>query len=304
MAWKTLHLSRPARLSLRDTQIVIAQEDGEARLAIEDLACVILDAPQTTLTASLLSACMEAGVAILGVDSRHMPNGLTLPFHRHHRQGRVAAIQAGIGEVFRKRCWRRIVIAKIENQAAHLARLGRDGATVARLAKRVGSGDPENCEAQAARLYWRRLFDDFRRDDEADLRNKMLNYGYAVVRAGVARALVAHGLLPAFGLHHAGAANAFNLADDLVEPFRPFVDGLVFARADTRASTEELTLDDRRALAGALVENGRIGRETITLLIAAEMAAASLVQAMETGSAELLRLPILADARGDRAEKP
>lgn len=299
MAWKGLHLSRPARLNTADGQIVVAQDDGEARVPLEDVAYVVLDAPHATLTSTLLSACMEAGVVIVSVDARHTPNGISLPFHSHHRQAGVAATQISLGEPFKKRCWQRIAVAKIENQAAHLESAGRDGGALRAMAKLVGSGDPENVEGRAARDYWRALFADFTRDDAGDLRNKMMNYGYAVARAGVARAQVAYGLLPAFGLHHASVTNAFNLADDLLEPFRPFVDALAASRAEDRDKTDDLTLDDRRAMAGVLLANCRVGAETVSLLVATEKAAESLVQAMETSSAALLRLPAFARTKED-----
>lgn len=256
MAWRGVHLSRKARLSTADGQIVVAQDDGEVRLPLEDVAYLILDTPQATLTTTLLSACMEAGIVVISVDDRHTPNGIMLPFHSHHRQAGMAAAQLAVSEPFRKRCWQRIVTAKIENQAAHLAACGRPGAAaLVAMARRVGSGDPDNVEARAARDYWRALFDRFVRDDPADLRNKLLNYGYAVMRASIARALVAHGLLPSMGLNHASVTNAFNLADDLIEPFRPFVDRLGRARSEGREPSGGLTIEDRRAMAGILLQD-------------------------------------------------
>lgn len=292
MAWKGVHLSRPARLNTADGQIVVAQEDGEVRVPLEDVAYVVLDAPHATLTTTLLSACMEAGVVIVSVDQRHTPNGIMLPFHSHHRQAGVAAAQLALSEPFRKRCWQRVVVSKIENQAAHLA-LQAHPASVAlsAMARRVRSGDPDNIEARAARDYWRSLFHEFIRDDPADLRNKLLNYGYAVVRAGVARALVAYGLLPSIGLNHASVTNAFNLADDIVEPFRPFVDRLGAVRSRGRARGDELTIDDRRAMAGILTQDCRVGRETVSLLAATEKAAEGLVRAIEVASPALMALP-------------
>ncbi len=292
MAWKGLHLSRPSRLSTADGQIVVAQDDGEARVALEDVAYVVLDTVQATLTTTLLSACMEAGIAILVTDARHMPSGLLLPFHTHHRQAGIAVLQTGAGEPFRKRCWQNIVVAKIDNQAAHLERRQRSDASALRaMSGRVGSGDPDNVEARAARTYWGALFDEFVRDDPADLRNKLLNYGYAVMRAAVARALVAFGCLPALGLHHASVTNAFNLADDFLEPFRPFVDALAAERADGRSAGEEMTVEDRRAMAGVLLREARLTGEAFTLLAASEKTAESYVRAMEGASAALLRLP-------------
>jgi CRISPR-associated protein Cas1 len=161
----------------------------------------------------------------------------------------------------------------------------------------VGSGDPDNIEARAAREYWSRLFEDFTRAEESDLRNKLLNYGYAVVRAAVARALVASGCLPALGLHHESAANAFNLADDIFEPFRPFVDALAFERAAGRDKSDQLTIEDRRAMAGILMRDCRVAGEIVSLLVATERAAESLVQAMEGRSAALLKLPELLAAK-------
>ena len=168
MAWKGLHLSRPAKLNTADGQIVVAQDDGEARLPLEDVAYVILDAPHATLTSTLLSACMESGVVIITTDARHTPNGMLLPFHSHHRQAGVAMMQTGLGEPLKKRCWQRIVIAKIDNQAAHLVQRGIDGCEALRAMRdKVGSGDPDNIEARAAREYWSRLFDDFVRSTKA-----------------------------------------------------------------------------------------------------------------------------------------
>lgn len=142
------------------------------------------------------------------------------------------------------------------------------------------------------------LFVSFTRDTASDLRNKMMNYGYAVVRAGVARALVAYGLLPAFGLHHASVTNSFNLADDLLEPFRPFVDAIAALRSIDRNKSEDLTVDDRRAMAGALLADARVGREKVSLLVATEKSAESLVHAIDASSAALLQLPAFVAPKG------
>jgi CRISPR-associated protein Cas1 len=297
VAWKGVHLSRPARLTHKDRQLVIALDDGEVRAPLEDVAFVVLDTPQATLTSALLAACMEAGIAIVSTNARHHPNGVALPFHRHHRQAGIAEMQIATSAPLKKRLWQRLVQAKIENQAAALAACGRFGGDGLRaMAGLVGSGDPDNVEARAAREYWGRLFDGFRREDEGDRRNMALNYGYAVVRAAIARALVAGGLLPCFGLRHASVSNAFNLADDLLEPFRPFVDRRVPALVADGGG--ELTIEDRRALAAILTAEARIGGETVTLLVATEAAAESLVRAMQGRSAALLRLPVLVG--GDR----
>lgn len=299
MAWKGLHLTQPARLSLADGQCCVKRDDGEVRIAIEDLAWVVVDTPHATLSSTLISACMDAGVAMIFTDVRHTPSGLALPFHRHHRQGAVARLQAEAKESLKNRMWQVIVRRKIHNQAAVLSEMGKgEASTLREIARHVEPGDPENVEARAARFYWNRLFADYTRDDSNDRRNKLLNYGYAVVRAGVARALVASGLIPVFGLAHEGAANAFNLADDLVEPFRPFVDRLAFSTsADGTAKDGDLTVEDRRTMAGALLIDAKTGADSVTLLVAAETAAQSLVRAFEDEKADRLVLPELEPAR-------
>lgn len=292
MAWRGVHVTQPARLSLADGQMVVEQADGAARVPLEDIAWAIVDTPQATLTSALLSACMAAGVALVFTDARHTPSGLMLPFHGHFRQAGVAAVQAGASAPLRKRLWQALVQAKIANQAASLAACGGDGRAVAAMAGLVGSGDPANVEARAARAYWGALFPRFRREDGADKRNMLLNYGYAVVRAAVARGLVAAGLLPAFGLQHSSAANAFNLADDMVEPFRPLVDRQVWEMSDSgRAREGEPDLADRRMLAALPLRPVLLGRERMTVLAASEAVAESLVRALEAKRAGALLLP-------------
>jgi CRISPR-associated protein Cas1 len=297
MAWRGLHLTQPSRLSLIDGQMTVAQPDGEARMALEDLAWVVIDTPQVTLTAALLAACMEAGVALVTTDARHTPNGLMLPLNRHHRHAEVGALQIAASTPLRKRLWQEIICAKIANQAQALARCGGDPRPLLAMIRQVGSGDPANTEARAARHYWGRLFPSFVRERPDDKRNMLLNYGYAVLRSALARAAVAAGLWPALGLNHASVSNAFNLADDLVEPFRPFVDLVVWEMSERGvASSGEPTLADRRRLASLPVETARVKEEEVTLLVAAERAATSLVRALQAKRADALELPALASA--------
>lgn len=292
MAWRGLHVSRPTRLSLADNQIVARQDETEARIAIEDIGWIVLDSPQVTLSTALIAACMEAGVALITTDRTHTPSGLLLPFHRHHRQAEMAALQAGLSLPLKKRLWQALVRTKIDNQAACLAACGQDATALRAMAHLVGSGDPDNVEARAARAYWPRLFSEFVREDDTDKRNALLNYGYAVVRSAVARALVAAGLVPALGLNHASMTNAFNLADDMVEPFRPFVDRQVWQlSAKGTVRNGQTTVEERRTLASILTETTVFGTDTVSLLTATEQAAESLVRAMQTSSAAVLQMP-------------
>jgi CRISPR-associated protein Cas1 len=294
MAWRGVHITQPARLSLADGQIVVARTDGDARLPIEDVAWMVIDTPQVMLSTALISACMDAGMVLITTDRTHVPSGLILPFHRHHRQAEIAAMQIAVSAPLKKRLWQAIVQAKIANQATALSGCGQDSSALLAMTRLVGSGDPDNTEARAARAYWPRLFTDFVREDASDKRNALLNYGYAVVRSAVARALVVAGLLPAFGINHASVTNAFNLADDLIEPFRPFVDRAVWRVTDAgRTRDGETTVEERRSLAAVLTEPARFGSETVSLLVATESSAESLVRAMQANSAALLLLPRL-----------
>lgn len=294
MAWRGLHISQPTRLSLADNQIVASQDGGDVRLPIEDIAWIVLDTPQVMLSTALIAACMETGTIIITTDRTHTPSGLLLPFHRHHRQAEIAALQVDLSAPLKKRLWQVLVRAKIENQAANLKSCGQDARPLRAMMDLVASGDPDNVEARAARTYWPRLFIEFIRDDDNDKRNALLNYGYAVVRSAVARALVAVGLVPALGLFHASMANAFNLADDMVEPFRPFVDRTVWDLTEKGTIANGATsVEERRTLASILTKTALFGADTVSLLTASEQAAESLIRAMQSNSAALLQLPKL-----------
>jgi CRISPR-associated protein Cas1 len=279
-------------LSLADNQIVVTQDKEQTRIPIEDTAWVVIDTHQVTLSTALISACMDAGIAMVITDVTHLPNGIILPFHSHHLQGDVAELQASLSLPLKKRLWQSLVRMKIENQAAVLARCGIDNRPILAMIPLVVSGDLGNTEARAARAYWQRVFVDFTRANSGDKRNALLNYGYAIVRSAVARALVAVGLIPAFGLNHASVANAFNLADDAVEPFRPFVDWEVWCLTQKGAINEgQVSIAERRALASILTRETGFGPETVSVLTATERTAESLVRGMRANNAALLNLP-------------
>ena len=292
MAWKGVHLTRPGRLSLVHGQLRVNQEDDEITIPLEDIAWIVADNHRTTLTVSLLAACADRGVAVITTDARHMPCAVTLPFHTHHRTAAIARLQLNAGAPLKKRLWQAIIRAKIINQGEVLKRTKTTVMPpLAEMAKRVRSGDPDNIEARAARDYWSALFDNFTRGNEADLRNKALNYAYAVLRGCIARALTAAGLLPAIGLHHDSMTNSFNLADDLIEPFRPFADLTVHDALRDRDPAVELTGEHRQTLAALPLRDVGIGTETLSVLHASETVARSLVRSFETNDAGELALP-------------
>ena len=241
-----------------------------------------------------MAACLQAGVPLIVSDAKHTPCGMLLPFHQHYQQAGVARRQIAASAPLRKRLWQTIVRQQIFNQAANLDRGQIEGGhTLREMANKVKSGDPRNVEARAARYYWPCLLEDFRRHDDADVRNAMLNYGYAVLRAASARALVAAGLLPAFGIHHDGAQNAFNLADDILEVLRPVADWKVFAMTGQGRppSDDELTKEQRQELLSIMTESVVVEDEQLTVLPALDRTVASLVRALSGGDHEALVLP-------------
>jgi CRISP-associated protein Cas1 len=295
MGWRGVHISQAAKIGLKQSQLNVALGDQEVTIPIEDIAFLVLDTPQCTLTGAVIAALAGANAVILQSDATHHPIMIGLPFQGHHKHAHIAHIQVDASQPFKKRAWQAIVKAKVANQAAHLASHGKHkGQTKLKaLIGHVTSGDSKNHEATAARAYWAELFADYKRSDETDLRNAMLNYGYAILRATMARAVAAAGLLPAFGLFHHSVTNAFNLVDDLVEPFRPTVDALVvrlLSEQDVEAQTE-LSLAHRRVLVGVINEPVRMGPETMTMLAAIEDCAQSLVAAMIAKKPEPLKLP-------------
>lgn len=229
VAWRIVVIANPAVLALDSGALTIQQHDNTARIALEDISVLVLDHPAVTLTSPLLSALADAKVVAITVNSSHTPNGLFLPFLPHSRALKVMRAQLALSRPRAKRLWQRLVERKVKNQAAVLEELGdrNGGSYLNGLSRRVRSGDSDNVEAHAAQFYFRSLFGDSFRRSELRFYNSALNYGYAVLRAAIARSIVSFGFLPAFGIFHRSEQNAFNLADDLLEPYRPLIDGWV-----------------------------------------------------------------------------
>ena len=295
MIRKTVEFATPGtRLSVAHRQLVIERPElPKATLPVEDLGVVIVDDARATYTQAALLALLEAGAAVLVTGRDHLPAGMMLPCAGHHAQTERHRAQIEASAPLRKRAWQAIVRAKIAQQAVVLSHFTGDCGGLRPLARRVRSGDPDNLEAQAAQRYWPRLFGKaFRRDRAAGGVNALLNYGYAVLRAAVARAVVAAGLLPSLGVHHRHRGNPFCLADDLLEPYRPYVDWRVRALAGESGETApDLSVrGTRAALLALLNETIRVGGRREPLLLALHSSAASLCRAL-TGGERSLSLP-------------
>lgn len=260
MISRIVGIENPARLSLKDCQLVVDRfEAGAATVPIEDLGTLVVDHPQVSFTAPLLVHLAQNNVAVVLCDEKHLPAALLSPFEANSVHAETLRAQTEVPEPTRKRLWQEIARAKIREQAALLEQtsLTAAGAAAVRalrqLSEAVRSGDPDNCEAQAARIYFPALFgQDFQRSRFGGGVNAMLNYGYALLRAAVARAIVGAGLHPALGIHHRNRYNAFALADDALEPLRPLCDEAVYEWWAEHGEPDGLTPEMKRALLGLL----------------------------------------------------
>lgn len=298
MIKRTVEISTPGcYVHTKDDQLVIERDGFKVgSVPIEDLGVLILDSPQLLITSSVMRSLAEQNVSVIFTDSKHLPSSLTVPFSVNSIQTKVLNGQIGISLPVKKRLWSAIISQKISNQARSLELCGKDGNALKGIAARVKSGDPENLEAYAAKLYWKKLFgDEFRRDRDATDHNMFLNYGYAIVRAATARAIVGTGLHPSLGINHKNQYNPFPLADDLVEPLRPFVDVRAYSvLSELSGSNEELELtrDVKKQFLALLADDCLFDGRRSPLLVALGNYAASIKQVMMGDSSKLL-LPAL-----------
>ncbi len=285
MGWRSVMISRPARLRREHFSLAIEQEQT-AFVPFEDIAVIVLDHREITLSHPVLSACAEYGIGLYATGQNHQPSGVFLPFLSHSRTTRLMRKQLDIGKPVAKQAWANIVRRKIENQAQSLNLSKKHGVDrMKSYANRVRSGDPDHLEGQAAAYYFTQLFGQgFHRAEEC-WTNAALDYGYAVFRGAIARGLVAHGLHPPIGLFHASEQNAFNLADDLIEPFRPLVDLHVH---NHHAATEGgLAPQDKASLVALLNVDVAMPQGRMSALSAIEYAVESLARLYEQDDSNL-----------------
>lgn len=246
MIKRTLFFGNPAYLSTKNEQLVVnfpEENKAEKTIPIEDLGYVVLEDPQITITNGLLLKLVQNKTAVITCDKQHLPCSFLQPLVGHSEQTERMRYQLSASVPLKKNIWQQTVTAKINNQAQHFLSRGKNAIRLKRYAKDVKSGDLGNQEALAAAFYFQNLFDidGFSRNQKGVPPNNLLNYGYAILRAVTARALVSSGLLPSVGVFHSNKYNAFCLADDVMEPYRPFVDALVYDIVETGCGLDELT---------------------------------------------------------------
>lgn len=305
MIKKTLYFGNPAYLSLRNAQLVIKlpeventtdlpealKKQSEITKPIEDIGIVVLDNKQITITSGLLEALLENNCSVITCDNKSMPTGLMLPLYGNTTQNERFREQLNSSLPLKKQLWQQTIQSKINNQASVLKDCKEEEVKCMRVwAADVRSGDPDNLEARAAAYYWKSLFGDidgFTREREGIPPNNLLNYGYAILRAVVARGLVTSGLLPTLGIHHHNRYNAYCLADDIMEPYRPYVDELVFQLIQKYGKNSELTKEIKTCLLTIPTLDVIIGGKRSPLMVAVGQTTASLYKCF---SGELRRI--------------
>ena len=302
MIKKTLYFGNPAYLSLRNGQLVIrlpevekaelpeiVKQETVRTIPIEDIGVVVLDNKQITITQGALAELVANSAAVITCDNKCMPTGMLLPLSGNtlYQERFRNQIEASIP--LRKQLWQQTVKAKIENQAYCLQKnTSKSFVPLHVLARKVRSDDADNHEAQAAAYYWKNIFfEGFTRDKDGVPPNNLLNYGYAILRAVIARALVGSGLLPVYGIHHHNRYNAYCLADDIMEPYRPFVDDIVLSTMKKMEVSDDLTVELKREMLLIPVLDVFIGGKRSPLMIAAGLTAASLAKCYNGDTREI-----------------
>ena len=305
MIKRTLYFGNPSYLSVRNSQLIVrrpSEKDenpsGEqiASVPIEDIGVIVLDNRQVTITSMLLSTLLDNNVAIVSCDERSMPCGLMLPLCGNTLQSERFSAQIEASLPLKKQLWQQTVEAKIWNQASLLsAVMGESARNMYSWSGSVRSGDAENMEGRAAAYYWKNIFPEipyFVRGRNEASPNNLLNYGYAILRAVVARALVASGLLPTLGIHHHNRYNAYCLADDIMEPYRPYVDKIVVDIIKEGDTTPTLTKEYKMLFLKIPVLDVTVNGKKSPLMIAAATTASSLVKCF-SGESRKLMFPVM-----------
>lgn len=294
MIKRTIYFSNPCSLKKKDNQLQISypvEENREdASIPIEDIGLVVLDNPQIILSNALLMALNENNSAIISCDTSHLPFGLMLPMFSHHAFTEKLHAQLDASQPLLKNLWQQTVTSKIQNQAIVLRKVGVDTKKMDFYISDVKSGDPGNVEGRAAAYYWDNIFigTEFLRDRFGEHPNNLLNYGYAVLRAIVARSLIASGLFPSLGIHHRNKYNPYCLADDIMEPFRPYVDSLVLEIIQSDPELEDLTPELKKKLLQIPVINVVIDGKSSPLMVGAQRTTASLASCFEGVTRKIL----------------
>lgn len=293
MSWKVLNLENKSELRIQNFQLSITQRDETVFVPLDNLCAVIFATNQITLTSAVLASLSNENVVLITTNEKYLPNGSLLSFHQHSRQSEVTLLQTKMNLPLKKQLWKVIIQQKILNQSLALKEFDSEKSKqIKRLIKNVRSGDPDNTEALAAKLYWSKIFHPGFVRHQADLVNMALNYTYAIVRAMISRSIAASGLIPSLGVHHRNALNAFNLSDDLIEPFRPIIDLYVREKLPSLSNVScDLNKDLRKELLGIGFAKCIINGKVYEIATAIQEVCDSFVRVLRNRDSKLMLVP-------------
>jgi CRISP-associated protein Cas1 len=295
MIKKTIYLGNPYHIRVKDSQLEFLVPEGKGidqqltkRVPLEDLGVLILDHPQISLTHPVLQQIAAFNVALVSCDANHLPASLLMPLEGHTTQQERFRAQINASEPLKKQLWQQTIKSKIYNQgrALHMIGLEPEGQYLLKLSEEVKSGDNGNMEGRAAAFYWKYFFsqylENFTRDRFGEAPNHLLNYSYAIIRATVARALVGSGMLPTLGIHHQNKYNAYCLPDDIMEPYRPYADLLIWEfLKESDADAIILTKEIKASILGLLGKEVNINQQRSPMMVAIQKTCSSLAQCYE-----------------------
>lgn len=296
MIKRTLFISNPYHLSLKNKQLQVAEKAGMVikTVPVEDIGFIVFEHPQISFTMKLLEQLSEFNVATVFCNSKYMPSSMLLPLDAHHIQSELFRAQINASEPLKKNLWKQTIESKISNQARLLDKLGKSSLQLKTIAKTIKSGDSNNREGFAARMYWNALLGKtFIRDRYGETPNNFLNYGYIVLRSAVARSLAGSGLLATLGIHHSNRYNAFCLADDIMEPYRPYVDEIAYDLNEKYPDTMILEKEHKAELLQIMTVDVNIGENKRPLMIALSLTTASLSRCF-SGEQRKIAYPVFA----------
>lgn len=295
MLYRSIYIGNPAYLKLKDNQLKIINpetKEEKGSVPVEDLGLLMLDHFQITISHQLMVALQGKNVAIISCDAQHLPFALMLPMSGHVEHSERLKAQINVSEPLRKQLWKQTVEAKISQQMLLLKKLGKEYQPMENYLNDVKSGDSTNMEGIAAQYYWKQLFENFTREREGDVPNNFLNFGYAVLRSIVARALVSSGMNPTLGIFHRNKYNAYCLADDIMEPYRPYIDELVFDLKQSPSRPNELNRETKAYLLKIATQDVMMMQKMRPLIVAVSSTTSSLYKCY-TGDLRVIRYPTI-----------
>ncbi len=295
MIKRTIYIGNPSYLKISQNQLIVQEpktKEVKGTVPIEDIALLMLDHFQITISNQLITYLQGNNVAIINCDAHHLPLGIMLPLYGHTEQSEKVKHQIEASEPLKKQLWKQTVEQKIKNQQALLKTFAKPHEHMENYIQNIKSGDVTNMEGKAAQFYWKNLFDNFTRERFGNAPNNLLNFGYSVLRSIVARALVSSGLLPVLGIFHKNKYNPYCLVDDIMEPYRPFVDKIVYNYITLHGITNELTKDVKSTILSIAIHDVMIDNIQRPLLVAVSTTTSSLFKCY-TGELRQIKYPVL-----------